>query len=117
MVITNFFLVWVLAVSVGMIFALGRAFIPEIEKLRSLAMRPVFFISGIFFSLQDLPKAHWKWFDWNPLLHAVELTRYAAYPTYGTAGVSQMYLSLCVLITLLLSLSLYQILWKQAISR
>lgn len=116
-VIIYLVMVWLFSTALGLIFALARAFIPEVEKIRSLAMRPVFFISGIFFSLQDIPKELWHWFDWNPLLHAVELTRYAAYSTYGQIGVSTWFFSLCTLLLTLTSLSLYQILWKQAISR
>lgn len=115
--LSNLIQVWLIATSLGLIFALGHSFVPEVEKLRSLAMRPMFFISGTFFSLQDIPKRHWHWLDWNPVLHAVELTRFSAYSSYGSIGVSQAYLAVCCLLLLLLSLSLYQILWKQAISR
>ncbi|PKF62539.1 ABC transporter [Psychromonas sp. psych-6C06] len=109
--------VWLIATSLGLLFALGRCFVPELEKLRSLAMRPIFFISGIFFSLQDIPKEYWYLLDWNPLLHAVELTRFAAYPSYGSMGVSHQYLNLCTLIIIVAALICYQNSWKQAISR
>lgn len=110
-------LVWLLAMSIGSIFAIFQQFIPELDKLRALAMRPLFFISGVFFSLQDIPVKQWKWFDWNPLLHAVELTRISAYSSYSDKGVSLMFLYLCCLGALFLSLSFYQVLWKQALSR
>ncbi len=109
--------VWMIAISVGLMLALGHCFMPELEKVRSLAMRPVFFISGIFFSLQDIPRDYWYLLDWNPLLHAVELTRYAAYASYGNTGVSHGYLNLCTLLLLVTSLICYQRSWKQAISR
>ncbi|MGF1721663.1 ABC transporter permease [Vibrio kyushuensis] len=115
--ILNFFQVGLLATCIGLLFALSSCFVPEIDKLRTLVMRPIFFISGIFFSLQDIPREFWPYLTWNPLLHAVELTRFAAYPHYGDAGVSSFYLSLCTLIALFFSLACYQISWKQAISR
>lgn len=115
--IFNFIQVGFLGISVGLIFALTSSFIPEIDKLRTLVMRPVFFISGIFFSLQDIPKDLWPYLTWNPLLHAVELTRFAAYPHYGNIGVSSFYLGLCTLLALFFSLACYHISWKQAISR
>ncbi|WP_210447120.1 ABC transporter permease [Vibrio crassostreae] len=117
LLINCFIQLWLIATSLGLIFALLRSFVPEIEKLRSLAMRPLFFISGAFFSLQDIPKEYWHWLDWNPILHAIELSRYAAYTTYGQVGVSNNFLTMITLAFVLLSLSLYQILWKQAISR
>ncbi|CAH6828445.1 Transport permease protein [Vibrio chagasii] len=109
--------VWIIATSIGLIFSLASCYVPEVEKLRSLAMRPIFFISGIFFSLQDIPREFWPYLTWNPLLHAVELARYAAYPHYGDAGVSYFYLDVCTLTLMFAALVCYQASWKQAISR
>ena len=109
--------VWLIATSVGILLALAKCYIPEIGKLQSLATRPLFFISAIFFSLQDIPKEYWPYLTWNPLLHAVELSRYAAYPHYGDAGVSYFFLDACTLVLVFFALACYQISWKQAISR
>ena len=79
-------------------------------------MRPLIFISGVFFSLQDLPKNTWKYFDWNPLLHAIELSRQATYSSFGAVGVSHSYLSLVTITIFTFSLCLYVALWKKAIS-
>jgi capsular polysaccharide transport system permease protein len=108
--------VWLIAVSLGCIFGVLKSFIPEIDKVRSLAMRPLIFISGVFFSLQDLPKDTWQYFDWNPMLHAIELSRQAVYPSFGAVGVSHSYLSLVTLCILTFSLGLYVVFWKKAIS-
>ncbi|RBW46976.1 ABC transporter [Psychromonas sp. B3M02] len=116
-VITNFFKVWLIGVSLGTIFGLSYCFIPELKKIQQLLTRPLFFISGIFFSLQDIPREYWHYLDWNPLLHAVELTRYAAYPSYGHEGVSYFFLDMCTLISVFFALACYHIGWKQAISR
>ncbi|WED24145.1 ABC transporter permease [Vibrio sp. JC009] len=116
-VILIFIRVWLFCTSIGLIFALLKCYVPELDKIRSLAMRPMFFISGLFFSLQDFPREYWPYLNWNPLLHAVELTRYAAYPAYGNVGVSYFYLDLFTLLSLCLALSCYHIGWKQAISR
>jgi len=108
--------VWLIAVSLGIIFGIVKAFVPEFDKVRSLAMRPLIFISGVFFSLQDLPKNTWKYFDWNPLLHAIELSRQATYSSFGAVGVSHTYLSLVTISLFSFSLCIYIALWKKAIS-
>lgn len=108
--------IWLIAVSLGIIVGVLKFFVPEIDKVRSLAMRPLIFISGVFFSLQDLPKNTWKYFDWNPLLHALELSRQAVYSSFGAVGVSHLYLSSITMCTLTLSLCLYTVFWKRAIS-
>ncbi|WP_239670709.1 ABC transporter permease [Vibrio variabilis] len=48
--------VWLIATSLGLISALASCYVPELDKLRSLAMRPIFFISGIFFSFKISPE-------------------------------------------------------------
>lgn len=116
-IILNFIKVWLITISVGMITGLFSCFVPEIKKIQGLAIRPLFFISGVFFSLQDVSREYWHYLNWNPLLHAVELTRYAAYPSYGNEGVSYFYLDLFTLTSVFLALACYHISWKQAISR
>ncbi|MFZ3516536.1 ABC transporter permease [Vibrio harveyi] len=112
-----FFQVWLLGTSIGMLFAITRCYIPEVDKVRALALRPLLFISGAFFSLRDFPREVWTYMIWNPLLHAVEYTRYYAYPTYGTVGVNINYLDISTLVIFFFSLCCYHALWKSAISR
>ncbi|KYL33203.1 ABC transporter [Pseudoalteromonas agarivorans] len=116
-VITNVIAVWVIATSLGLLFAIGQCYVPEITKVRSILTRPLFFISGVFFSMQDIPKEYWPYLDWNPILHAIELTRHAAYNTYPTEAVSEFYLLTCTIVLLFFALAVYHISWKQALSR
>ncbi|WP_047049273.1 ABC transporter permease [Vibrio mexicanus] len=116
-VLLNVFRVWLLATSIGLIFSISKCYVPEMNKVQALVTRPIFFISGIFFSLQDIPRDYWPYLTWNPLLHAVELTRYAAYPPYGNEGVSYFYLDVSTLVLTFFALAIYQVSWKQAISR
>ncbi len=109
--------VWIIGLSLGMLFAIAQCYIPEIGKVKSVLTRPLFFISGVFFSLQDVPKEYWPYLDWNPMLHAIELSRHAAYKTYPTDGVSEFYLFVSVLMLLFFALAIYHVSWKQAISR
>jgi capsular polysaccharide transport system permease protein len=112
-----FVLLWIFAIALGLLFGIAELFVSEIGKVRELLSRPMFFISGVFFSLQDIPREYWHFLDWNPVLHAIELTRYAVYSTYGSEGVSLQYLSGTVLVFSFFSLAVYHISWKQAISR
>lgn len=116
-IILTFLRVWLIATSLGTIFALAACYVPEVEKITSLLMRPLFFISGIFFSLQDIPREFWPYLTWNPLLHAVELARFAGYPHYGDAGVSAFYLDMCSIVLTFFAVVCYHGFWKQAISR
>jgi capsular polysaccharide transport system permease protein len=112
-----FFLLWIFAVSLGLLFGIAELFVTEVGKVRQLFERPMFFISGTFFSLQDIPREYWHFLDWNPVLHAIELTRFAVRATYGSEGVSLSYLSGTVLVFSFFSMAVYHISWKQGISR
>ncbi|CAH9061614.1 Polysialic acid transport protein KpsM [Pseudoalteromonas haloplanktis] len=116
-ILINIITLWIFAVSLGLLFAIAQCYVPEISKIQSVLSRPMFFISGVFFSMQDVPKEYWHFLDWNPILHAIELTRHAAYSTYSTEAVSESYLFLSALIALFFSVCVYHISWKQAVSR
>jgi len=109
--------VWMIATSLGLLFAIGQCYVPELSKIQTILARPLFFISAVFFSMQDIPKEYWGYLDWNPILHAIELSRHAAYSTYKVEAVSEFYLFTSVLVLLFFSLAVYHISWKQAISR
>lgn len=117
MLIVNGLLLWWFSVMVGLIFGIAMLYVPEISKIQQLLTRPLFFISAIFFSLQDIPKEFWKYLDWNPILHCIELARYSAYQSYGNEGVSQNYVYMVVLTVTFFALAYYHSFWRQAISR
>lgn len=116
-IIINFTMIWLMAIGIGILFAITTAFLPEVDKFRQMAQRPMLFISAVFFSLQDIPERYWSYLDWNPLLHAIELSRQAAYPSFGAVGVSQSFLYMCTLTIVFLALVVYKSYWKVAISR
>jgi len=116
-ILLNIVTLWMFAVSIGLMFAIAQCYVPEISKIQSVLSRPMFFISAVFFSMQDVPKEYWPYLDWNPILHAIELTRHAAYNTYSTEAVSEFYLFFSALVALFFAASIYHTSWKQAISR
>ncbi len=115
--IVCFSLLLMLAGALGLLSGIAELYIAEIGKIRELVSRPMFFISGTFFSLQDIPQEFWPYLAWNPILHAIELSRYSLAHTYGNEGVSLMFLFSVVLTSIFLSLAVYFVSWKQAISR
>ena len=68
-------LAWGLGAGYGFLFsALGRGN-PTLQQLGVVLLRPTFFVSGIFFTANELPDNIWQVFRWNPLLHAIEIAR------------------------------------------
>ena len=112
----NFFLMCLFAMSLGLIVAVAVLFVPEISKVMGLATRPLFFISGVFFSLRDFPPDIWWALDWNPILHAIELSRGAGYSSYGELGVSQAYVIECTLVMMFVAFVFYRATWQRALN-
>lgn len=116
-IMINAVALWLIAMSLGLLVAIFQCYVPEVSKVQGILVRPLFFISGVFFSMQDVPSEYWHYLDWNPILHCIELSRHAAYQTYSSEAVSEFYLFNSALVLLFFALSVYHISWKQAISR
>lgn len=94
--------------GIGLIFmVIGRTF-AEMQKFLPILLKPLYFISCIMFPLHSIPKDYWPFLLWNPLVHAVELSREAVMPGYMSDGVSLSYLALCTLVTGFVGLALYR---------
>ncbi|GGW72813.1 ABC transporter permease [Alteromonas halophila] len=117
LLLSLFALLWVMSVALGLIFAIAAAFVPEIDKIKAMLLRPLMFISCVFYSLQDIPEEYWYLLTWNPLVHFIELARYACFESYGSRGVSLSYVLELTVVLTFFSLALYHITWKRVLSR
>lgn len=79
--------------ALGMLVCAGTVFSSSVENLPGIVLRPMFWISGIFFSVGALPSEARNIVLWNPVLHLVELVRSAWYPAYGDRYVDLGYVS------------------------
>lgn len=80
----------------------------ELRQVFTLIERPLFFISGLFFVIEDIPDGLIRdLLLLNPLLHAVDLARGALLGQYDSPG-SWVYLILSSLIVLMLGLAAYR---------
>lgn len=94
--------------GIGLVFmTLGKT-LPETEKFLPIMIKPLYFISCVMFPLHAIPKDYWSYLLWNPLIHAVELSRESVVTGYVSEGVSLEYLAFCALIALFLGLSIYR---------
>jgi capsular polysaccharide transport system permease protein len=94
--------------GIGLIFmVVGRTF-AETQKFLPILLKPLYFISCIMFPLHSIPTDYWPYLLWNPLVHAVELSREAVMPGYVSEGVSLSYLAICSLVTVFAGLALYR---------
>ena len=83
LILLSYLLITILAFGLGLILmTAGRRYVFSKAVVRVI-FRPLYFLSGTLFSLGSIPESIKPWLSWNPILHAIELSR---------KGFSEMYL-------------------------
>ncbi len=103
-----FILLALFSCGIGILFMLLTDAYEDADKVLPLMTRPLFFISGVFFSVQVVPQEYWPFLLWNPIFHAIELGREAVAPGYSVPQASLGYLAISTLFVLTLSLMFYR---------
>lgn len=98
------FYITILGSAVGLLNAVIIERIASWQNVFRMAMVPMVFISGVFYSIQSVPRSVKEYLLWNPVLHGVELFRAAYYSNYRASGVDLLYLAAFGLLVLLLGL-------------
>ncbi len=80
-----------LGASIGLFFSSVIKYVPAVERIIVVVMRPMFWISGIFFVVSDLPSTLREIILFNPVIHIVEFMRDAWYPTYTAIHIDLTY--------------------------
>ncbi|WP_338241704.1 ABC transporter permease [Aurantiacibacter hainanensis] len=95
-----------LAVSSGGAFGYMMAslstIVPALTRATPIFLRPFFYISGVFYTANELPPAVRDWLSWNPLFHGIEVLRNGLFEGYtsllGTSSVPVAFIIVCVAI-------------------
>lgn len=74
-VVVALLLTWLLGVGLGLFFMGLSVYSAAVERLVPILLRPLFFISGTFFTVDELPTEVRDVLLYNPVLHTVEMVR------------------------------------------
>ena len=97
-------LIWLLSLGVGVVAVALIVFKPFLENFVISVMRFLFFLSGIFFSIDMVPFEIKPIILLNPIFHIVELARTSFNPAYMRTDISWVYPLAFAVISLLLGL-------------
>ncbi|GAB5469200.1 MAG: ABC transporter permease [Rhodospirillales bacterium] len=75
----------ILGFSFGLTLASVSIFFPAIKAVNQIFMRIMYFTSGVFFVVPEIPPFFRGYLLWNPLLHVTELARSFYFIQYQTA--------------------------------
>ncbi len=106
-VIGIFILLSILSFNAGLLAAVCGTIYKETRKFIRVTQRPMYFISGVFFTIEMLPEEARIYLLWNPLLHALDFLKDAFIPTYDSPA-SWEYLIGFTISTTILALTAYR---------
>jgi len=109
LVLATLVLLYVLALGVGLALSILGPLWQESKKIVPVVIRPLFFISGIFFPANSLPDGVRELALINPLLHVSELLRSSMFKGSESAEGSLAYLTAWALGCLFLGLCIYRV--------
>lgn len=112
-----FALLSLFAFGTSLVFGVFNKLYPEVGKFIPVILRPLFFISGTFFTINDMPPSLHPYLLWNPLLHTFELMRSCFSAHYNTSLVSMEYLVICTLVAMTLGMLMYRANWRRMLTR
>jgi capsular polysaccharide transport system permease protein len=107
--ITASLLLLLLAFGLALCISSAQLYWQDTSKLIGMVMTPMFFISGVFYCATMIPAKFWFLFTWNPIFHAIELSRDAFFASYQTPVGSWGYLALTSFTFTVLGLMLYRV--------
>jgi capsular polysaccharide transport system permease protein len=96
-----------ISIGLGLMLCCAMSYWQDTKKVVGIITRPLFFISGILYCATMVPAKYWYLLDWNPIFHAIELSRDAFFDSYVTPIGSWQYLCLCSLVSFGLGLTTF----------
>lgn len=91
MVLCGLALAGLLGGMFGSILGSLSIFFPAFERLTGAILRPLFWLSGVFYVGNDVPLALLEYIKYNPVLHCVELVRSGWFYVYDSHVVAPWY--------------------------
>lgn len=96
--------------GLGILFCVIGETMPEVKPFIRIFFLPLYLLSGILFPISRLPAQYHELLLWNPVLHAVELSREAFFRGYETvSGINQAYLAEVTVVLLFAGLVAYRL--------
>lgn len=72
----------------------------SVTRATAIVLRPMFYLSAVFYTANELPLDWQKWLAWNPVLHTIELMRSGVFLDYrsevANGWVPVVFILLCV---------------------
>lgn len=95
-----------LGLSLGTVLCSLSVLSKAVDRVKGPLMRPLFWVSGLFFTAESLPRSIREVLLWNPILHCVEIVRDGWFPAYHARHASPGYVLVWIVVLLFAGLTL-----------
>ena len=100
----------IMAIGFGILIAFVGQYVPGLKRIvKRILQRVILWTSGIFFATFELAPQIRPLISWNPILHGVELFRFAVNDSYPIPGISFQYLLISALSCASFALIVYRV--------
>ena len=103
-----FLISWCNGCGIGLWIGINSLKYKELEKVNTFVQRPLLFCSCILFSLTSMTPEIQEYLLLNPIVHTVEISRMALFPSYSAPKVNLMFPALCSIVCLAYGLITYR---------
>ena len=90
-VLYGYILAWLSGASLGYFFAQLSNLSETVVRVLPVIMRPMFWISGIFYTANEVPDSMMKYLSYNPLFQAIEIIRNGMFLGYKSRMADYLY--------------------------
>lgn len=105
-VIFGLFTAGLMGSGIGLCISMFVLYWNTVERLMGIIMRPLFFISGIFFTADSIPISILQYLQYNPIFQLIELMRDGFFVSYESPILDYVYIFEWTLMPWLLGLTL-----------
>tara|TARA_B100001989_G_C24539853_1_gene466888 strand:- start:1220 stop:2536 length:1317 start_codon:yes stop_codon:yes gene_type:complete len=82
LLLSSYLALVIFAFGLGINLMIAGHKFPVLHQFLPIIIRPVWFISGVFFGVSRIPYSIRPWISWSPILQAIELTRHSFSTNY-----------------------------------
>ncbi len=86
-VMVPFIILGIMGFNIGIVNAVIFSYFKTWEHLWTVLTRPLFILSGIFYTIENMPKTAQDILYWNPILHCIEWLRSGLYADFTSTFV------------------------------